>query len=491
MQHSSYYHRYLGYVGAYYSRNESGISIYSTFSDAIQRLGGEPTLDLAGVVQIINRNFLFADRTLVQGLFRAPWMAALGGDSEWEFSRLPDHGESDVDEEEVAETLFEKLCAEVKSYVSGRRRVALLLSGGMDSRIVAGVLDYLIKEGDVVIDEVLAITWGEDDSRDVVYASQLAQRFGWRWKHYKVDQTILARNIDEAALFGAEYSPVHLHALPAIRDDLSCDCVLAGSFGDSIGRAEYSGRKVVELSSLSHSLRNVGGMLISDFIPKAKLESRADIGGYRCKFPRKKEYQQLELDYQIHYMRRMLNPCMSLLSGRAPVFQVFTAPEVFGYMWSLHPSRRNDFVYKHMLRLFRTEVSDIPWARTGLLYGENGGRPDSLKKKHHIYDSLIRGELFDQISSLVLSPDIFKLQVFNMASVRRILYWIRREPSGNIWFEEKLIWMAALARMVQIYGVRGFNSQDRRHGWVMRTCEKFLSYEYLLKTFSERFRGIR
>ena len=48
-------------------------------------------------------------------------------------------------------------------------------------------------------------------------------------------------------------------------------------------------------------------------------------------FPEKEPYIQNELDYQLHYMRRMLNSCMDLLTEHCDFYQVFTHPDVYGY----------------------------------------------------------------------------------------------------------------------------------------------------------------
>ena len=56
------------------------------------------------------------------------------------YHSLPQHGmAADVTEKRIAENLFELLCKEIKMYIEGHRRLGILLSGGMGSRIVAAV----------------------------------------------------------------------------------------------------------------------------------------------------------------------------------------------------------------------------------------------------------------------------------------------------------------------------------------------------------------
>ena len=63
---------------------------------------------------------------------------------QWVYADLPNHYEKTVKETIIADEFFDRLCDEIFSYVEGKLSIGILLSGGMDSRIVAGVLDHLI-----------------------------------------------------------------------------------------------------------------------------------------------------------------------------------------------------------------------------------------------------------------------------------------------------------------------------------------------------------
>src|SRR5690606_15105984 len=134
---------------------------------------------------------------------------------------------------------------------------------------------------------------------------------------------------------GCEYTPVHLHAMPIAAEFTGVECFLAGSFGDGIGRGEYSGATLKELKGLDHNSLNVAGLLRDDFNRIVKKDVMLDIQTYHKRFPEREKYQLFEQDMQIHYMRRMLNPCMSIINRKRPLFQMFTSPSVYGYIWSL------------------------------------------------------------------------------------------------------------------------------------------------------------
>ena len=242
------HYNHLGFMTPYYTQGTEGhLTIVSEFAEALSGLQEPKLIDLSAVVEIISRYHCFADRTLVQGLFRTPWMAKPNAAfTDWEFADIPPHGEVLMSVEEAARHFFARLQAEVLEYCEGRSTVGILLSGGMDSRIAVGVVDYLLKTRQMAA-SIVAITWGMEQTRDVIYARQIAQRLGWDWVHYPISAEDLLNNITETAKRGCEYSPVHLHMMPKVRDMEGVDCILAASYGDSVGRAEYSGRHITRL----------------------------------------------------------------------------------------------------------------------------------------------------------------------------------------------------------------------------------------------------
>src|SRR5690606_21301538 len=98
---------------------------------------------------------------------------------------------------------------------------------------------------------------------------------------------------------------------------------------------------------------------------------------------------------QCHYMRRMLNSCMSVINDNYPLYQMFSSPDVYGYMWGIAPELRNDDIYYHILKANAPELLMIPWARTGLVYPHTTGTPDNFKKSHHDYGKMIRTDFLD------------------------------------------------------------------------------------------------
>ena len=334
--------------------------------------------------------------------------------------------------------------------------------------------EYLIKNNIVKDLKVTALTWGNLGTRDVVYAKIIAERLNWEWKHYTVTSKDLLQNIRETAIYGCEYSPIHLHAIPQIRDDNNFDIILAGSYGDSVGRAEFGGKNVRIVDPLLKNIHNVSSLFYENIYQESIKKIENDITSYHALFPRGEKYMQNELDYQLHYMRRMLNPCMDLFNEKMEFYQVFSHPDVYSYMWSIDPEMRNDSIYKHMLIEFATPLDDIPWARTGLKYGENTGTPDTYLKRHHTYVQILQNEVLDDMKKLVLTKELKSLGIFKYKSLKILFFLMRYFPLKSLYYAEKIAWIASLAEMTRMYNIK-----TNRKSPKISFNEYFIIYYYM------------
>jgi len=450
------YFNNLGFISPYYLWQNGKITTENNFAKIVTQKDNK-SIDVAAVIEIISRYHCFADRTLVQGVFRSPWMAKPNERNDtWIYSSLPDHQNLILPVEEIARNLFEKLQTEIIDYCLGKKTIGILLSGGMDSRIVASILNFLTKNKILHLG-VVAITWGMNQSRDVIYANEIAKRFKWDWIHIPINPETLYENIFETAKQGCEYSPVHLHGMAKISRINGLDGILAGSYGDSVGRAEYSGKHISQLRSFDKFTFNWFSLVLANAYQEIKANIKTDVENYRKLFPRAQIYQQNEIDQQAHYMRRKLNQCMGLINKNIPVYQVFTHPEVFGYMWSLSPRVRNDQVYQQLLQLCSTDLLDIPWARTGIPFLEKDQKSDGYSKSHHHYGRWIRNELYSDIKKKILSGNIESLGIFNIKAINYILNSCAKfSKNDNMTkLDEIIIWLAAFNDFIQLYEIKG------------------------------------
>lgn len=445
----------LGFMNPNYIKRNNKLVIKENFIDIIKEKETPNIIDSTSIIEILNRGYTFADRTIIKDIYKSPWMAKPNNNlTSWEYvNYLPNHDLKMFDEQDIADNLFSKLLVEIKEYIGENKNIGILLSGGMDSRIIASVIKHLQDTKEINVN-VIAFTWGLENSRDVIYAKRIVDLFHWDWKYFKLTSEDLFDNIDTTSINGSFYSPVHLHCMPKIREINDIDCIIAGSFGDSIGRAEYSGVKVQNLTSISKVVMNRFKILKNDVFKKYKSNIYNDIQIYNDLFPREEKYHYYEVEKQLHYMRKQLNSCMSIINQKIPLYQAFTSPEVFGYMWSIAPEKRNDKIYYNILKKYNNSLLQIPWARTGSIYLSNDNPSDNFSKESHTYGKWIREDLYSEIKKKVLSDEINNMNIFNMDSLEN-LFWINSFSKQNSLtkIDEQLIWIASLSNSIKTFKI--------------------------------------
>ncbi|GAJ09541.1 unnamed protein product, partial [marine sediment metagenome] len=170
------------------------------------------------------------------------WRATLYGDGTIKRHPPIPHGNLQMDPGAAARKLRKTLGKELYDAAQDRDRVILLLTGGLDSRVVAGVLKKLESQ---LKAQIVCATWGQANCRDVAYAQRIASWYDWEFIQVPYDSELLWANIKRGAVWGgSEVAGLHLHAQDWFRNAQPHDLVIAASWGDSVGRAEFSSRHV-------------------------------------------------------------------------------------------------------------------------------------------------------------------------------------------------------------------------------------------------------
>jgi len=341
------------------------------------------------------------DRTLLREIKRQPWLSRIDDSGKVVCESVPAHDYLWYSADQVADQLFEKLCIEAENACRGKKKLYILLTGGLDSRVVGGILAHLYRENRIqCLPE--AVCWGIPNCRDVVLSKRVAQLLGFPWTHVNLDKEDFCNNIRlMATQLGAPTSPQHLHRMNWFDTVDPDSLVIISSFGDSIGRAEYAGRHLLELDHLNP--RNFYHLMPDDLYSSALEDLRADIHSIRRRVGNQPLHVECEHERQAHYMRGLATS-MSVINRYCHVYQAFTSPDVFGYMWALHPSVRNDDVYKLLLRRMGHDLCDIPWSRSARSFLTNRKEriTDELLPNYHEYRQWIR-EVF---SEKYAGPDV-------------------------------------------------------------------------------------
>jgi asparagine synthase (glutamine-hydrolysing) len=199
--------------------------------------------DPAALASMLAFGFHLGNLTLLRGITCLPNARViryradpddLALDSYWAYP----YGEPEpwqASESELGEALHDHLKRALARRMRGVDRILLPISGGLDSRAMAGLLADSRFSG-----EVLAYSYGQASSRDVRYGRAIAKKLGYRHVTLPTPDDFVARHIREAAwYFDAEWSaelnwgPRFSHLHPTLGDTRG-HRVLSGMFGDLI-----------------------------------------------------------------------------------------------------------------------------------------------------------------------------------------------------------------------------------------------------------------
>lgn len=379
--------------------------------------------DPASILSMVSFTYSCGDRTLLRKVARQPWLSSIQGDGTVSLVDVPPHGRNWIEPDEAARNLEGLLRAEMEKACSGRSEIYLLLSGGLDSRIVAAIAALLYGEGSLPC-KPCAVTWGLSDSRDVVYARRTAEILGLNWHHIPIGPHNLLENIDLSAEMGCLVPPNDLHCMSWFKQVPHDAIVLAGSYGDSVGRAEFRGSHLLQLNPLQPV--NMFNLIRAHILDSAGEGIADELTRLRARTPGSPPYVLCEHEAQGHYMRGLIAQAMTVIHRHCPVYQMFTDPAVYSYMWSIHPSKRDNRIYSHLLMRLNQRLARLPWARTNrALSGSTEGARKSLGKEFHTYASWIRGPLMNDISSRLKDEWFEESGLFNVKAIEGLIRFVK------------------------------------------------------------------
>jgi len=443
-----------------YRYQADGASWRDSFAAAVEDGGRKLTWDTSAVLSIVSFGHVCGDRTLVNEVKRRPWMSKIGEDGGIQLEPVPGHGRERQSSSTIARKLQRLLLNEAEKACRGRSEIYLLLSGGLDSRIVAGTVARLYREQKIEAKPV-CVTWGLEDSRDVVYARRVADVLDLEWVHIPVGPEDLVRNVEQMTIqTGALVSPIHLHCMHWFRNVSRDALVLMASYGDSVGRGEYSGKHILEcdyLQPVDHF-----GLVDRGIIESSCAGLLRDLQSLRNRTSAALRYMGCEHELQGHYMRNHIAHVASAMGKNCSLYQMFTDPSICAYMWSIHPAFRNNDVYLKLLEYVDPQAAGIPWARTNrALRGRTVGARSDLREDFHDYAAWTSGPLFDRFFHYVDPMWFAETGLFDEEGIRRLREAVRRGKDKNVVFVyglypyDRWLWLAAFRRLTEQLQSRG------------------------------------
>jgi len=214
-----------------------------------------------------------------------------------------------------------------------------------------------------------------------------------------------------------------------------------------VGRAEFSGKHLLELDYLKPF--NAFGLLRKNVFNGISRYLSDNLKQFHQRFGPKPKYILCEYEQQGHYMRGMISHAMNVINNYCSLYQMFSAPEVYGYMWSIHPALRTNQIYATAFEMLDYNLARLPWARTNrALSGATSGALNSLTPGFHAYTQWITGPLFKMIDDYFDPQWLCDTVGFEKKSVYRLREMVRSDSDGASAFgylpHEKWVWLASL-----------------------------------------------
>jgi len=425
----------------------------------------ERVLDPVGCLELLNFGHLLGSRTLVQGVGKLLWRTELRGDATLTRYGPIHHGSKVEKPRSIARQLRECLEEELVAYVNPASRIWILLSGGLDSRIVAGILASFQKAGHID-QEIHAVTWGERLSRDVTYARRITDYLGWPLHEIPYDADLLWGNMTRMVSWGgAEISGLHLHGMPRLGDLVnSDDVVIAASWGNSIGRGLFSGHHLssLRIEPIRDNLDLITPSIAEVCVRQAEMDRATAWKGCSDDHPA----AIVELDQQENYMRRMIGQAMDYVRQFARLEQAFTAPETVAAMWSYAPDARVGAVYYRLLEELDEFLFKLPDANTGISPSGMAEPDPILRKSAYRFGAWCRRDLSERILAILRSPTLARSGVFNMCAVKRLVGLWQREDAESWGFTGPVANLVGIALGIEEFGLQPARSSSHISDYV-------------------------
>jgi len=432
-----------GFCPYYYIDDDTGqIVVGDTAEEMISSMPKHKRkIDPAACMSLFCFNWPLGDRTLIQGLQRMPWHSALGADGIIDRHRPIPHGHRLAEPVQIAEDLLSCLQEELSFYIEKYKRVWILLSGGLDSRVTAGVVRTIQSDFNA---DIAAISWGIEKSRDVVYAKQIAKKYGWEWHHLPYDEELLWNNLSIAAEWGgAEVAGVHLHAIHKLDKFVGPDdLVIASSWGDSIGRAEFSGRHLINTSL--RPIINKHLLIHRSIVGECLRLAESDRKLAWASEPDCSNHIITELDAQENYMRRMISHAMNYVMRFCHLEQSFTSDKCVSTMWSYSPICRQTEVYFRLFEKLDPFLFNLPWARTGIAPSGTREKNMELETSYHKWGCWMRQGKRFELKKLVCEGGLSELGIFNMSQIKQCYSAWLKEPLDSVGLTETILQLASI-----------------------------------------------
>lgn len=375
----------------YYLQKPSSLHIACEVKSLVVELD-QIKIDPAGLASMLMFGYHIGDLTIFQDVKYLPnahhlkYYAVHGQLSIGCYWNYP-YGEKEPllgTETELAETLHTRLTTALKRQLRGVKSILLPISGGLDSRTLAGLLAQSKFSG-----EVLAYSYGQPSSRDVRYGRAIAKELGYKHITIPTPPDFMVRYMDEDSWrFDAEWSAElswgvrYTHTHPILNSAIQYP-VLSGMFGDLVLGSDRFGyrHKAGDIPLSIDRLREIYYLCNQEYGPNQRIfEFLEPIAASQAK----KTLDQIinatllpiagQIPYYVlmraefeHRQRRHTSMVAQCIEQNCQALTPFLDIDVVEFAMRLpFNTLYGKKIYKQMIRNHLPVVAKIPYASTGL-----------------------------------------------------------------------------------------------------------------------------
>lgn len=228
-----------GFCKLFYWVGSQRILFASEYKAIIWHKDFPKKIDQQGLADFMTLGYSTGDRTFFENVKLLPpaSVATFKRDKSFSIQKYWDYSfHSDDDplwlEEDYIDQFAEMLSRATQRQIDSNMSIGLPLSGGFDSRTLAGMLDRLCFKG-----EVKPFSYGHPYAYDVVYGKKIAQKVGYKHTFIPIESTYL-RDHAERFVWLLEGTVIckdaHVLLTYPFINQHSLDTIITGFFGDII-----------------------------------------------------------------------------------------------------------------------------------------------------------------------------------------------------------------------------------------------------------------
>ncbi len=450
----------MGQYPVYYAQQGARL----LFASGVRAILADPDVprdvDRVAMAQFLTFDHLLNDRTLLQAARLLPQASLLiveGGEKRihryWTL-RYPEQIDL-LPETHYIET-FTQLFRQAVRRQAGGASLGVLLSGGLDSRMILAELAQIVPH------PLHTFTWGIPGCDDGRYAREMARHIGSQHHFFELRPNFLLNMADNAVrITDGQGNIVNLHALATLEEEAQhAQIIYKGFLGDAMmgfalqppfwadydeptrlkaHLAVYHGQGVITFDPFTEH----DDLFSAEFKAKvgtAVLDSLAD--GMAASGNRSLALQRLYFDLTQRVPRMTLNG-VEVARHRALVRLPFADNDLMQFSTQVPPGLQYErrVARKSFVNAF-PKLAQIPLTDTGLplvaclrevqirasrlarwqLYNRGlGPHPDSLRKPYKDYNGWFRTVLRSWVEDTLLSPRHLQRGYYNPDAIRRVV----------------------------------------------------------------------